>query len=177
MLNMDATIIFDHKAAREIVREELEQLQRNIAANMTKAGQVASGDTIKSMHVETSEEQGTLFGRGYFGVLETGRAGGKVPLGFRDIIFRWMMCKNIHASPHAYKTNKPHKYSAQERADLSMAAAIATSIHKKGTRLFRRGGRADIYSNEIPLTIKRIEGRLVFLISQAMTSIKINEAK
>lgn len=172
---MPATINFDQEAARVIVREELEQLQQNIAANMTKAGEVASGRTIKSMHVETDVQQGTLFGRAFFGVLETGRSVGGIPRGFNQIIYQWMQDKNIHAAPMPYKTDRPHKYSdPQVRGDMSMASAIAWTIKTQGSSLFRKGGRDDIYSNEIPLTIKRIEGRLVFLITQAIRSIKLN---
>lgn len=172
---MPTTINFDQQAARVIVREELEQLQQNIIANMQKADEVASGRTIKSMHVETDVQGGTLFGRAFFGVLETGRRAGGIPQDFTAIIYQWMQDKNIHASPMPYKTNRPHKYSdPQVRGDMSMASAIAWTIKTRGSSLFRKGGRDDIYSNEIPLTIKRVEGRLVFLIKQAIRSIKLN---
>ena len=109
---MAGTLRIDQDAARVIVQEELEQLQQRIAANMVKANEVASGRTLKSMHVETDVQKGTLFGRAFFGVLETGRRAGRVPRGFDQIIFQWMQDKNVHASPLPYKCKGPHKYSS-----------------------------------------------------------------
>lgn len=175
---MAGTLRIDQEAARVIVQEELEQLQQRIAANMLKADEVASGRAMKSMHVETDVQKGTLFGRAFFGVLETGRRAGRVPRGFDQIIYQWMQDKNVHASPLPYKGKGPHKYTdPQVRGDMAMASAIAWSIKKRGSSLFRKGGRADIYSNEIPQTIKRIERRLVFLISDMVQSIKLNNIK
>lgn len=172
---MPAIINFDEHAARVILQEELEQLKQNIANNMRNAGEVASGRTIKSMHVETSQQQGTLFGRAFFGVLETGRRAGGIPRGFRQIIYQWMQDKNVHARPMPYKREGKHKYSdPQVRGDMSMAAAIAWTIQHRGSKLFRDGGRDDIYSNEIPLTLRRVEGRLIMLIEKAAFSIKLN---
>ena len=172
---MPSTIYIDKEAARVIIREELEQLRQRIAANMTAAGQVASGRTIASMHVETNEQEGTLFGRAYFGVLETGRRAGAVPSNFTAIIYRWMQDKNIHAKPLPYIRPGAHKYNdPQVRGDMSMAAAIAHTIKTRGSKLFRQGGRDDIYSKEIPATVERVRERLVFLISQTFSSIKLN---
>ena len=173
---MTQEVHIDMKAARVIVAEELDALRLAIISNMQRAGEVASGRTIDSLHVESTEQEGTLFGRAYFGVLETGRKGGRVPRGFAQIIYKWMQDKGVHADPIPYVRTGAHKYSPQERGDRSMAAAIAAKIRKEGTRLYRTGGRADIYSNEIPRTVERIRKRLVFLISQAITSIPLNRA-
>ena len=167
-------IQFDDNAARQVIVEELTALQYKIADNMRTAGEVASGRTIASMHVTTKENEGTLWGRAYFGVLETGRRAGAVPRGFGAIILQWMKDKGLHGLPIPYKTDRPHKYTPQQRGDLSMAYAIAYTIKKKGSSLFRRGGRADIYSNEIPATIQRIDDRIWRLVSISTQSIKLN---
>lgn len=170
-------IRFDKEAARLAIVEELQALQQRIADNMQAAGEVASGRTIKSMHVTTKEDEGTLWGRAYFGVLETGRRAGGVPKGFQGILLQWMRDKGLHGRPLPYKTDRPHKYTPQERGDRAMASAIAWTIEHKGSKLFRTGGRADIYSKEIPTTLQNIDSRIFRLVHTAVESIKLNNQK
>lgn len=165
---------FQEAAVSILLKEELEALKQKIITNMRNANQVASGITIKSMHVEANDTGGTLFGRKPFGTLETGRKAGRVPHGFRYIILQWMRDKGIHAAPMPYVRGRKHKYDPQTRGDLSMASAIAYTIYKKGTRLHRIGGRSDIYSNVIPETTKRIGDHIMKLIHASITSIKLN---
>jgi hypothetical protein len=74
-----------------------------------------------------------------------------------------------------YKTNRQHKYaSAQERGDWSMASAIARTIARSGTKLYRDGGRTNIYSNEIPQTVQTIREALLQLMKAQVKSIKLN---
>lgn len=58
-------IRFDASSVREVIRQELEELQFKIAENIRAKGLNASGRTIASMHVETTENGGTLFGRAF----------------------------------------------------------------------------------------------------------------
>lgn len=176
---MAAEFYLDRNAAREIVRSELEQLQQRIASNIRSTGTQASGRTAASMRVEATEEEGTLFGNAPFGVLETGRAGGKIPYDFRGILLEWMRAKGVHGRPIPYvrvpSARWQPKYTPQERGDLSMAGAIAFRISQSGSRLFRVGGRADIYSNEIPKTLESVAQRIQTLITTAFDSIKLND--
>ena len=165
---------FKQTAVSILLKDELETLKQKIISNMRNANEVASGNTIKSMHVEANEYGGTLFGRKPFGTLETGRKAGKVPYRFSDIIYKWKQDKGIHAAPKPYVRGGQHKYDPQQRGDLSMASAIAWTIHTKGSKLFRTGGRADIYSNVIPDTIKRIGDRIMALIHTSIDTIKLN---
>ena len=159
---------------RIIIYQELDELKARIIQNHTAAGQVASGRTAKSLRIEVDEDSGRLFGRSPFGTLETGRKGGKVPRQFYLIIRKWMADKGIQAPPIPYKTNRPHKYTPEERGALSMAAAIAETIRKKGTKLYRDGGRNDIYSKEIEKTRKILAERLSRFIIQKLQHIKLN---
>ena len=159
---------------RIIIYQELDELKARIIQNHTAAGQVASGKTAKSLRIEVDEDSGRLFGRSPFGTLETGRKGGKVPRQFYLIIRKWMADKGIQAPPIPYKTDRPHKYTPEERGALSMAAAIAETIRKKGTKLYRDGGRNDIYSKEIEKTRKILAERLSRFIIQKMQHIKLN---
>lgn len=157
-----------------VLTEELEALKAKIIAQHIGAGQKASGRTAASLRIEVTEEEGTLYGRSPFGTLETGRKPGKVPQGFQSIIREWMADKGISAAPIPYKTDRPHKYTPQERGNLSLSFLIARKIKREGTRLFRKGGRDDIYSNVIPAAIERIQSRIVELLKLEVESIKLN---
>lgn len=169
--------MLDPRGAHTIIAEELERLRQRIIANMRAQGAVASGRTIRSMRVVMTGDGGMLVSDQQmpFGTLETGRRGGATPFAFSEIIYQWMQDKGIHGTPMPYKTNRPHKYTAQERGDRSMAAAVAHTIRTSGSRLYRVGGRDTIYSNEIPDTVERIESKVTGLISAyADEMIKLN---
>lgn len=162
---------------RIILQEELEALRLSIIGNHLKAGQKASGRTAASLRVEVSEDSGTLWGRNAFGVLETGRKGGRVPKDFQGIIMQWMRDKGIRPAPIPYLTDRPHKYTPQQRGELRMSYLIARKIRREGTKLFRAGGRQDIYSPEIEKTMERIETRMVSLIKTKIEHIKLNKVE
>lgn len=169
--------MLDPKSARVIIADELERLKQRIIANMRAQNAVASGRTIRSLKVVMAPEGGALVTEQQmpFGVLETGRRGGNIPYGFAGIIYQWMKDKGIHATVIPYKTDRQHKYTAEERSDRSMAAAIAHTIAMSGSKLYRMGGRDTIYSNEIPDTVERIESRVTGIISAyADEMIKLN---
>ena len=174
MLN-DGTVITGAQVS-QILTEELGTLKATIINNIRTTGQWASGKTAASMAVMVSGSIGELVGRRAFGTLETGRKGGRVPRNFHDIIYDWMMAKGIHADPMPYKTSRPHKYSsAQERGDRTMAYLISRTIRREGTRLYRNGGRDDVYSRAIPTTIERINSRLSGIYVAAVAQqIKLN---
>ena len=170
--------VFKKQDIAQVLTEELSRLAERIKENHRNAGQVASGRTLESITYEVTEDRGTLFGRFPFGTLETGRKAGAVPLAFDAIIRQWILDKGISVEPIPYK-RKPTKdwqpkYTPEERGLRTMASAIATKIRKEGTLLYRQGGRADIYSNEIPDAIKRIEERIAKVFSLTIDSIHIN---
>lgn len=178
MSNYDKIISFDPKAASQIMREETERAKQLIIQHIWANGQNASGKTVASLNVQQpSDDETILFGHRPFGVLETGRREGKIPYGFRSIILQWMKDKGLHGTPIPYKTDRAHKYTPQERGDYSMASAIAHTIATKGSSLYRKGGRADVYSNVIPETMKRLGDRLISLVSMSVGSIKLNNEK
>lgn len=161
-----------------IVGEEFDSFIEKVIANHIRAGQKASGRTMQSIRKSITDEGGVVFARAYFGVLETGRKPGPVPKDFRSVIRQWMRDKGISANPIPY-IRKPSKkwqpkYSPQERGDLSLAGAIAYRIRKEGTKLYRNGGRDDIYSNEIPKTVENILDRIMAVFAKDVESININ---
>lgn len=150
---------YDPREAEFIVKSELEWLKQRIAFNIVAQGANATGKTIESMKVTTTPQGGTLTGRAYFGTLETGRRGGKIPRNFASIIYDWMQAKGVHA---------------EDGNDISMSWAIAKTIQKKGTLLYRQGGRDTIYSKEITKTIENVMKRLNGLISTNIHTINLN---
>lgn len=140
-----------------ILDEELESLRQRIIENHIRAGQKASGKTISSLRVYVNDNQGTLFGRQAFGVLETGRKPGKVPKGFYQIIQQWVKDKGI-----------------QVENPKSFAYLVARKIAREGTELHRQGGRADIYSPEIENTTQEIMNRAFAVFKDDVTHINLN---
>lgn len=170
--------VFKKQDIAQVLTEELSRLAERIKENHRRAGQVASGRTLMSITYEVTEDRGTLFGRFPFGTLETGRKAGKTPMFLSTIIRQWIIDKGIPVQPIPYK-RKPSekwqpKYSPEERGLRSMAGAIAHKIRTQGTSLFRQGGRADIYSNEIPDAIERVTQRISKVFSLMVDSIHIN---
>jgi hypothetical protein len=173
MLN-DGTVITGAQVS-QILTEELGTLRATIINNIRSTGQWASGKTAASMAVMVSGPIGELVGRRAFGTLETGRRGGRVPRNFAAIIYDWMQAKGVHADPMPYKTSRPHKYTEQERGDRTMAYFISRTIRREGTRLYRDGGRDDVYSRAIPITIERINSRLSGIyVASVVQQIKLN---
>lgn len=170
--------VFKQENIGKVLTEELSRLAERIKENHRRAGQVASGRTLRSITCEVQGNVGTLWGREPFGTLEAGRRPGGVPLGFAQIIRQWIIDKELPVQPIPYirkpSKNWQPKYSPEERGLRSMAGAIAHKIRKQGTSLFRQGGRADIYSNEIPDTIERVTQRISKAFSLMVESIHIN---
>lgn len=129
---------------RQILLEELEDLRKRITENMGKADQIVTGRTRDSMQVTVEGNAGVLTGRRAFATLETGsrpwsRKPKRVPKFFADLIGEWIDKKGL---------------------DLNKWAVAHTIIHQ-GSRLYREGGRADIYSPELQPTIDRIGARIL----------------
>ena len=129
---------------RQILLEELEDLRQRIIENMGRADQIVSGKTRDSLQVNVRDLSGVLTGRQAFATLETGsrpwsRKPKRTPKWFADLIGEWIDAKDL---------------------DLNQWAVAHTIIHK-GSKLYRDGGRADIYSPEIQKTMDRIGDRIV----------------
>lgn len=104
-----------------------------IRSNIASAGQNASGKTSNSLEATVTENDDfaklTISGAPWFFTLETGRRPGKMPP--VSAIQRWIDTKPISG------------------ATKGLAWAISKTIAKSGSKLFREGGRKDIFSNVI----------------------------
>lgn len=145
----------------DIVVRELQDLAQRIADNIARNGQTASGKTARSLEVREGSDEVTLLGRKAFGTMETGRRGGGVPRNFRSILYQWSLDKGISFD--------------SDRERRSFAYLLAKKIQSEGTQLFRDGGRADVYSNEIPKTINNIARKLADEVVLKFETIKLNK--
>jgi hypothetical protein len=141
---------------RQILLEELTALRERIIQNMGRADQIVTGRTRDSLTVTTGEQPtgafGVLTGRQAFATLETGsrpwsRPPAKVPKFFADLIGEWIDAKGL---------------------DLNKWAVAHTIIHK-GSKLYRTGGRADIYTPEIAQTMENLGDRILERYSVLIT--------
>ena len=96
------------------------------------------------------------------------------------IIKEWAIAKKIGLNPIAY-TRQPSdkwqpKYTPEERALNAFAGAVAHKIATEGSKLYRDGGRADIYSEEIQKTMDKIINNLGAIFrTEIIESIKLNK--
>ena len=141
---------------KQTIEYELTSLKQRIIENHIRAGQKASGKTIESMQVVVEQlgddYVGTLYGRQFFGNLETGNKPWKnqpmrVPRFFHDIIQEWIEAKGLSLN----------------------AWAVSYKIIHEGTQLYRQGGRDDIFSNEIQKTIDSLGKGLIALYDMQIT--------
>ena len=155
---------------KTVLTQALTVLKERILVNMRTQGAWASGRTGDRMTVEVDESGGRLVSRGTmpFSILETGRRKGKVPYNFEQTVLQWAHDKHISIKPLPYKTARAHKYTPQERGELTFANAVkwcmkngSRNYPMGGTVLHRQGGRDTIYSMEIPKTIDEVKQRLI----------------
>lgn len=106
----------------------------SIRQNLQATGTNATGSTARSLRFEVKTEGAVqtlrVLGRPYFMTVETGRKPTpdyKPSYEFVASIRQWMAAKGKEGNPYA----------------------VALNIHKKGTELYRKGGRQDIVSNVI----------------------------
>lgn len=153
-----------------LLAERLNRLREQIIANIDTAGEKASGATQQSLRVDITDMTGTLYGRAYFATVETGRRPGKMPP--VQTIKDWIAAKGLHVDPVEYKRQPSDrwqpKYTAEERGINRMAWSIAYKIGREGSRLYRDGGRTDIYTRPMEETIEEIRLELAGLYRSAV---------
>lgn len=142
------TPTFNFRGLELIMRKKLTAAQLQIANNMRIAGKVATGNTIRNIRVETeltaSGCRGSITAPMWsFITTETGRRGGKVPAGFRHIIYQWSLDKGI-------PFDKDYKRK-------SFAWCVAQKIAKNGTLQHRVGKRTDIYTDVVDKLVKELQ--------------------
>lgn len=132
-----------------------------IKSNLDTTGTTASGRTRESVEVVAENGELTITGRQYFRSVEEGRPSGSVPYKFQDIIRKWMDDKGIAAN-----------FGEKEWQKRNAAYLISQKIKEYGSRLYRNGGREDIYTDvineELPELAQQISVMVAETISKAL---------
>lgn len=160
----------------DFVKTEFDRCATAIAQRLDDTRTTASGRTKDSLKVTVVENVFTLLGRHPFATVETGRQGGKTPINFTEILKQWAVDKQISLQPINYvripSERWQPKYTPQERALNRFAGAVAHKIRTEGSKLYRDGGREDIYSEEVEKTIRVIrEGLGTLVRSEVITTL------
>lgn len=137
----------------------LENVKKQIVSNIQSEKITASGRTEKALKVV--ERGGSILlikeagDNAPMSTLEVGRPSGKVPKTINQIIMQWIEDKGINVTIIPYKTDRPHKYTEEERSKMVAAGAIAHKIAKEGTER-HKNPKANIYSNVVKDAVKEI---------------------
>lgn len=141
----------------DILEQWASQVVVEIQENLDRTGTNASGRTRESLEYELTESGVRILGRQYFQGVEQGRPGGKVPYRFQDIIRKWMDEKGI-----------ANQFGSTEREKRSAAYFISRFIKENGTKLYREGGRTDIFSNVIDEEVDNLADQILFTIEESI---------
>jgi hypothetical protein len=128
-----------------------------IKSNLDTTGTTASGRTKDSIEVVADMGELTIYGRRFFEGVETGRPAGKIPYRFQDIIRQWMDEKGIS-----------DQFGQKEWQKRNAAYLIAQKIKDSGTKLYRDGGRDDIFSNVINEMLPELEEKLTIAVKESI---------
>jgi len=150
---------------REILTEHLTAMKAKIAERMAANGRNASGHSVASLTVEVDGDRGILWGSKSFLVMEKGRRPGAVPMGFHEIIYNWAKAKGISAKAKAGQKQTPDK------ALRSFAGAVAYTIMKKGTKLYRNKQYNDIFSTVLNEELEKMGEELAINLLDRVSAI------
>lgn len=143
------------QSIHDIIADNLDVMIAEIKTNSTRAGQVATGRTLKSLE-KVIHSGGNLdysaqvLGRPFFGTLETGsgparkRGSDKDREAFKSSLSEW--CR-IRGFPSSGLTDEQYRRAAER---------LRWYILRYGSKLYRKGGRRDIFTP----AVKTFEDRL-----------------
>ena len=125
----------------EKILKAVQKCRDKISQNIDTQKIKASGRTQDALKAEDRGAHIVLVDTGEgapFETLKFGRPSGKVPMGFREIILKWMDDKHIKAPAMPYirepSANWQPKYTPQQRGQMKRAGQIAGKIRNKGTK-------------------------------------------
>lgn len=155
---------------QEILQTHLENVKTKVAQAMADNQRNASGRSVASLTVAVNGNVGTLYGSKSFLAMERGRKGGKVPFGFVGIIKQWIIDKGISVAPIPAKRRNV-KYTPHERGLNSFAGAVAYTIMKEGTRLYRDKAFNDIFTSAVNEELELMSKELMFYTAESIAHI------
>lgn len=145
-------------------KTELETIANDCIADIRKGmadtKTNASGKTSAGLFSVVSDYSIEIYSdRRGFANVEAGQNPGKRPRNFRDIMKQWILDKGISiaAMPYSPKYKGKKKFgSAKERGLHYTAGAIAWSNKTKGSRLYKSGGRSDVFSPAVENLVNKV---------------------
>ncbi len=152
----------------------ISDIQKGLADTKTNA----SRKTSSGLFSEVSDYGIVIYSnRRGFANVEAGQNPGKRPRNFREIIKQWILDKglSIAAMPYSSKYNGKKKFSsAKERGLYYASGAIAWSNKIKGSRLYKSGGRRDVFSPAVEKLVNKAADAYANDISKQIDAIFIN---
>lgn len=125
---------------QDILQQEGEATMNTIAANIMRNRQNATGKAISSLKTNATDTELVISGVDYIKNLESGTLPGTYVT--VSEINKWANAKGFWEG-YNYRAN-----------------TISRRIFNSGSLLFRKGGRTDVYTNEIPLLVNRLLDRI-----------------
>ena len=159
-----------------MLQTEFNRLKTRIEEKIVSSGAKASGRTAASLKVTVSGNEGTLWGASHFRQMERGRGPGPVPSGFYAIIEQWVRDKGISADGYAPKGRDASKMTSDQKV-RSLAGAIAYTIMKRGTVLYRSGTPRDIYTEALNESLERLANDVGIYFADQIQTINDNYSK
>ena len=127
------------RSLREALDDVGNDIVKTLRNNLSKAGKNATGKTSKSLRHEVTDEDGvialTVYGRPFFNAVETGRGPRKSTTQgkFKEAMLEWMQARGIGSA-------------LDQKGKEALARFFTWRINKLGDKLFRSGGRKDIFT-------------------------------
>jgi hypothetical protein len=138
---LDRTTIINNTST--VLKKELERTVYDIKINMLNNNQVVTGRTARSLYTQVDGTMGFIAGAEHVDTLEKGISPERSRLqSARTTYFAmrdWMNNKGLQ-SKYAYKATLNQR--------------------KVGSLLYRRGGRKDVYTNEVEPLVARISEQI-----------------
>lgn len=141
----------------EMLSEWAENVVVRIQENLDSTGTTASGKTKESLEYELTDTGVRILGRQYFRGVEEGRPAGGIPYKFQDILYDWAKAKGILSS-----------FGDTESKQRSALYMVGQFIKNNGTKLYREGGRTDIYSDVINEEVENLTEKIFLNISESI---------
>jgi hypothetical protein len=152
----------------------------DIRAGMDSTKTNASGKTSSELFSEVSDSSIVIYAnRRGFANTEAGQNPGKRPKNFREIIQQWILDKglSIAAMPYSPRYKGKRKFSsASERGLYYASGAIAWNNKTKGSRLYKSGGRNDVFSPAVERLFNRVTEAAADDIMMRIDAVFINTA-
>jgi len=135
---------------RLMLEKRMKSIKEGIAQRMDAQRRTVTGRSVDSLTVVLQNNtDGWIEGDAQWQSMQKGRAPGKGPYNFREIIKKWIDDRGISIVPKGKQT--------EEAAKNSLAFLITRNILEKGTSLYRSNGYNDIYDSVVEEELDKMQ--------------------